>query len=91
MNIVIPIEKRRFYYNRKINCLPAAGEIRYGELHETLNPRKPGLARLGARRVGVPQLLELGQRLRLPARTGARVGLTWAAASAISPPPAKTA
>ena len=25
MNIVIPIRGRRFYYNRKINCLPAAG------------------------------------------------------------------
>ena len=27
MNIVIPIGQRRFYYNRKINCLPAEGSI----------------------------------------------------------------
>jgi hypothetical protein len=33
--IVIPIGKRRFYYNRKINCLPAEGTIRYaGETEE---------------------------------------------------------
>ncbi len=38
MNIVIPIEKRRFYYNHKINCLPAEGELRYGDVHETLDP-----------------------------------------------------
>lgn len=38
MNIVIPIGKRRFYYNRKINCLPAQGEIRYGAVQETLDP-----------------------------------------------------
>ncbi len=38
MNIVIPIGKRRFYYNHKINCLPASGSIRYGELTETLDP-----------------------------------------------------
>jgi len=30
MNIVIPMEKKRFYFNRKINCLPANGWIRYG-------------------------------------------------------------
>jgi len=38
MTIVIPIEKRRFYYNRKINCLPAAGILRYGDVHEEINP-----------------------------------------------------
>jgi hypothetical protein len=38
MNIVIPIGQRRFYYNRKINCLPAQGSLRYGDLTETLNP-----------------------------------------------------
>jgi hypothetical protein len=38
MNIVIPIGKRRFYDNRKINCLPARGFIRYGEQKEELNP-----------------------------------------------------
>lgn len=29
MNLVIPIEKQRFYFNRKINCLPATGWIEY--------------------------------------------------------------
>ena len=38
MNIVIPIGKKRFYYNRKINCLPASGSLRYGELYEELQP-----------------------------------------------------
>ncbi len=38
MNIVIPIGERRFYYNRKINCLPATGQITYGGQQETLNP-----------------------------------------------------
>lgn len=39
MTIVIPIGKRRFYYNRKINCLPASGSLRYGDIHETLEPQ----------------------------------------------------
>jgi hypothetical protein len=30
MVIVIPIRGRRFYYNRKINCLPVSGSIEYG-------------------------------------------------------------
>ena len=38
MTIVIPIGKRRFYYNRKINCLPASGSLRYGDIRETLDP-----------------------------------------------------
>jgi hypothetical protein len=38
MNIVIPIGERRFYYNRKINCLPAEGSLRYGDLTEELSP-----------------------------------------------------
>ena len=38
MTIVIPIEKKRFYYNRKINCLPAEGIITYGDDIETLDP-----------------------------------------------------
>jgi len=38
MNIVIPIGQKRFYYNRKINCLPASGTLRYGDLHEELTP-----------------------------------------------------
>jgi hypothetical protein len=38
MTIVIPIENRRFYYNRKINCLPAEGYLQYGEIREELAP-----------------------------------------------------
>lgn len=44
MTIVIPIggtvgkPARRFYYNRKINCLPVEGELTYGDIHETLTP-----------------------------------------------------
>jgi hypothetical protein len=38
MAIVIPIGNRRFYYNRKINCLPAEGMIKYGDGIETLTP-----------------------------------------------------
>ncbi len=38
MTIVIPIEKRRFYYNQKINCLPVEGRLKYGEDEEILDP-----------------------------------------------------
>ncbi len=38
MTIVIPIGERRFYYNRKINCLPARGTLRYGDVTEALDP-----------------------------------------------------
>ncbi len=38
LNIAIPIGQERFYYNRKINCLPASGTIRYGGQSETLDP-----------------------------------------------------
>jgi hypothetical protein len=37
MTIVIPIKQRRFYYNRKINCLPAVGSLQYGDLQENLS------------------------------------------------------
>lgn len=30
MNIVIPFSQRRFYFNRKINCLPVEGNVTYG-------------------------------------------------------------
>lgn len=40
MNIVIPIGKKRFYYNRKINCMPASGSITIGSERETLDPAK---------------------------------------------------
>jgi len=38
MTIVIPIGKNRFYYNRKINNMPASGTIDYGDRHEDLQP-----------------------------------------------------
>ncbi len=39
MTIVIPIGAKRFYYNRKINCMPASGTVKYGDLTETLDPK----------------------------------------------------
>jgi hypothetical protein len=36
MTIVIPIGQKRFYYNRKINNLPASGTIDYGDWHDEL-------------------------------------------------------
>jgi hypothetical protein len=38
MTIVIPIGTRRFYYNRKINCLPAEGSLQYGDIKEDCSP-----------------------------------------------------
>ena len=38
MTIVIPIGKRRFYYNTKINCLPAEGFLQYGEARQEIRP-----------------------------------------------------
>jgi hypothetical protein len=38
MTIVIPIGQNRFYYNRKINNMPAFGTIDYGDWHEELTP-----------------------------------------------------
>jgi hypothetical protein len=38
MNIVIPIPGKRFYFNRKVNCLPAVGTIQYGDEREDLQP-----------------------------------------------------
>jgi hypothetical protein len=40
MNIVIPIGKRRFYYNHKINCLPAGGYLQYGDYLEEIDSGK---------------------------------------------------
>lgn len=40
MAIVIPIGDRRFYYNRKVNCLPARGQLDYGEIHEVITPQE---------------------------------------------------
>jgi hypothetical protein len=36
LNIVIPIPGKRFYYNHKINCLPAQGWLQYGDLREEI-------------------------------------------------------
>ena len=38
MNIVIPIRGRRFYWNRKINCMPAEGLLHLGALREEIFP-----------------------------------------------------
>jgi len=38
MNIVIPIGRKRFYFNRKINCLQASGYVQYGDTREELHP-----------------------------------------------------
>ncbi len=38
MNIVIPIGRKRFYFNRKINCLLASGYIQYGDIRGELEP-----------------------------------------------------
>lgn len=38
MVIVIPIPGKRFYYNRKVNCLPAEGWIEYGGKRADLRP-----------------------------------------------------
>jgi hypothetical protein len=39
MNIIIPIEGRRFYYNRKVNCMPASGWVTYKGQHFALDPK----------------------------------------------------
>ena len=38
MNIVIPIPGRRFYFNRKANCLPATGWIEHADQRTELYP-----------------------------------------------------
>lgn len=38
MVIVIPIANKRFYYNRKVNCLPAEGWIEYGGKRAEIRP-----------------------------------------------------
>jgi hypothetical protein len=38
MAIVIPIGRRRFYYNRKVNCLPARGWVQRGGQRSLLDP-----------------------------------------------------
>jgi hypothetical protein len=38
MAIVIPIGKRRFYYNRKVNCMPSSGWVQYGNEWVEIKP-----------------------------------------------------
>jgi len=38
MNIVIPIKGKRFYYNRKINCMPASGWVEYQDKRYEIEP-----------------------------------------------------
>jgi hypothetical protein len=38
MTIVIPIGRQRFYYNRKVNCLPAEGWVQRGSQRAQLTP-----------------------------------------------------
>jgi hypothetical protein len=38
MNLVIPIAGRRFYFNRKVNCLPAEGWVTYGGQRFEIEP-----------------------------------------------------
>lgn len=38
MNLIIPIEGKRFYYNRKANCLPAGGRVTYGDRQFEIEP-----------------------------------------------------
>jgi len=40
MTIVIPIGRQRFYYNRKVNCLPAEGWVAYGGHRTELQPHE---------------------------------------------------
>jgi hypothetical protein len=40
MVIVIPIGRKRFYYNRKVNCMPAEGWVKVGTEKITLDPNR---------------------------------------------------
>ncbi len=39
MTIVIPIKGKRFYYNRKINCMPASGIVEYAGQTYSIEPK----------------------------------------------------
>ena len=72
MNIVIPIEEKRFYYNRKINCLPASGTIRYGDMREELDPATAWGHWIGGAASGSTSPSGTGPALPASCRTGAR-------------------
>jgi hypothetical protein len=38
MTIVIPIKGKRFYYNRKVNCMPASGSVEYRGSRLVMDP-----------------------------------------------------
>ena len=38
MTIAIPIVSNRFYYNRKVNCMPAEGWVKWGDKHIEVQP-----------------------------------------------------
>ena len=38
MTVVIPIARNRFYYNRKVNCMPAEGRIKWGDRDIAIQP-----------------------------------------------------
>jgi hypothetical protein len=40
MAIVIPIAGNRFYYNRKVNCMPAEGHIQWGDMRIEVRPNE---------------------------------------------------
>ena len=74
--VVIPIRGNRFYYNRKVNCLPAEGWLQIGgAAHRDPAGDLPGQPGLGPRGLGVPVVLGVGQRLGLPARQPRTIGL----------------
>jgi hypothetical protein len=64
--VVIPIRGNRFYYNRKINCLPARAGCRSATSAPRSRGNLPGQPGLGPRRLGISLLLGVGQRVGLP-------------------------
>ena len=89
--VVIPIRGHRFYYNRKVNCMPAEGWLQIGgERTEICARDVPGQPRLGPRGVGVSVVLGVGQRVGLLCPTAARSDSTWGSASATPRRPPRT-
>lgn len=88
--IVIPIAGKRFYYNRKINCLPAKGWLQVGDQRTELQP-DVCLGNLDWGR-GVWEYRSFWVRPALPAScpTVARLASTWVMVSATLHPPLKT-
>jgi len=68
MAIVIPIPDDRFYYNRKVNCLPADGWVQRGDQRTTLTPQDSLSNMDWGRGVWEYRSFCVGQRLDLSAR-----------------------